>query len=192
MMERILSDFVRRRRGMLIKCVIISAAMWAAAWIPMIFSGGWSEWLRWVWGIAAAVLSAAVAVLLIRAFAEITGVAPSRLRSQLSAIPEKERSEIFEAYPNAKSLGERWFLPEHILFYTNRRAVILRYDAIKTVSPKKDGDLLLVTSQGDITMPVKDGENGGIIYAVLRSRNPDIKSDFGDAEKNTEKETERT
>jgi len=34
---------------------------------------------------------------------------------------------------------------------------------------------LLVTSSGDITMPVKPRENAGVLYAVLRSKNPEIK-----------------
>ena len=35
--------------------------------------------------------------------------------------------------------------------------------------------LVLVTSSGDITMPVKPRENAGVLYAVLRSKNPEIK-----------------
>lgn len=70
--------------------------------------------------------------------------------------------------------------------------MVFRYDEIKTVSPKKDGDLLLTTSHGDVTMPVRRGENGGMIYAVLRSRNPDIRADFGNTSQNSGKETERT
>ncbi|CCY20103.1 unknown [Eubacterium sp. CAG:786] len=81
-------------------------------------------------------------------------------------------------------------MPEHLLFYTYRRAVILRYDAIKTISLKKDGDLLLETSSGDFTMPVRSGENGGIIFAVLRGKNPEIKQ--GTGEEAPQKETERT
>lgn len=189
-MERILSDFIRRRSGMLVKCVIISVIFFAAAWVPFIFSGDWAEWLRWVWLIGAAVLSLVVAALLVRVFVEILGVAPSRLRSQLEALPEEECAQVTGAYPAAKTLGERWFLPEHLLFYTYRRAVILRYDAIKTISLKKDGDLLLETSSGDFTMPVRSGENGGIIFAVLRGKNPEIKQ--GTGEEAPQKETERT
>jgi len=43
------------------------------------------------------------------------------------------------------------------------------------ITLKNDGDLLLVTSSGDITMPVKPRENAGVLYAVLRSKNPEIK-----------------
>lgn len=189
-MERILSDFVKRRSGVLVKCVIISVVFFAAAWVPVIFSGDWAEWLRIVWLIGAAALSLVVAVLLVRVFVEILGVAPSRLRVQLEALPQEERSRVVSEYPGAKSLGERWFLPEHLLFYTYRRAVILRYDAIKVISLKKDGDLLLETSAGDFTMPVRRGENGGIIFAVLRGKNPDIKQ--GNGAESSSKETERT
>ena len=189
-MERILSDFVKRRSGVLVRCVIISVLLFAAAWIPMIFSGDWAEWLRWVWLIGAAALSLVVAVLLVRVFVEILGVAQSRLRAQLNALPEEERVQVFSEYPGAKTLGERWFLPEHLIFYTYRRAVILRYDAIKVISMKKDGDLLLETSAGDFTMPVRRGENGGIIFAVLRGKNPEIKQ--GNGEHTPAKETERT
>ena len=90
-------------------------------------------------------------------------------------VMEAEREGVISAYPSAKALGERWFMPEHILFYTARRALLLRYDAIKMITLKNDGDLLLVTSSGDITMPVKPRENAGVLYAVLRSKNPEIK-----------------
>lgn len=39
-MKQILSDFIRRRTGMLIKCALIAAGFAAAAWIPLMFSGG--------------------------------------------------------------------------------------------------------------------------------------------------------
>ena len=39
-MKQILSDFIRRRTGMLIKCALIAVGFAAAAWIPLMFSGG--------------------------------------------------------------------------------------------------------------------------------------------------------
>lgn len=183
-MERILSDFRRSRSGMLLRCVIIAVVISAAAWLPLIFSGGWAEWAVWAWAIVAAALSLMCLVLLIKAFIEILSAAPRKLKAQILALPEEERSEILREYPSAKTLGERWFMPSHILFYTNRRALVLRYDAIKLVVQKKNGDLLLATSSGDIAMPVRAGENAGMIFAVLRSRNPEIKAGG--------KETERT
>lgn len=38
-MKQILSDFIRRRTGMLIKCALIAVGFAAAAWIPLMFSG---------------------------------------------------------------------------------------------------------------------------------------------------------
>lgn len=176
-MERILSDFRRHRAGMLIICTVIAVFFSAAGWIPLFFSDGWAEWFRTIWTAAAAVLSALMAFLLAKAFREMLYLAPKKLAAQFSAMPEQEREAVIAAYPEAKTLGERWFLPEHILFYTNRRAMILRYDAIKTASPQ-NGDLRLGTSSGDIVMPVKSGENAAILYALLRSRNPALKADF--------------
>ena len=173
-MKQILSDFIRHRSGMLIKCTIIAVGFAAAAWIPLIFSGGWADWLRIVWTIGAVAVTVAVAALLVKAFVDIFGVARHRLEKQLDSMPDDERESVIGGYPAAKTLGERWFLQEHILFYTTRRALILRYDAIKAISLKNDGDLLLVTSSGDITMPVKPKENAGVLYAVLRSKNPEI------------------
>ena len=127
-MKQILSDFIRRRTGMLIKCALIAVGFAAAAWIPLMFSGGWADWFRLVWTIGAVVVSAAVASLLVKAFVDIFGVARCRLEEQLSNMPEAEREGVISAYPSAKALGERWFMPEHILFYTARRALLLRYD----------------------------------------------------------------
>ena len=191
-MKQILSDFIRRRTKMLIICAVITLGFSAAAWVPLMFSGGWADWFRTLWTIAAAVVTALVVSLLVKAFVDIFGVARCRLMEQLGSMPEAEREGIISAYPSSKTLGERWFLPEHILFYTSRRALILRYDAIKIVTLKKDGDLLLVTSSGDITMPVKPGENAGVIYAVLRSKNPEIKPGKSDKTENDTNETERT
>ncbi len=179
---------------MLAACTGIAAALSAACWIPLIFSGSWAEWLKFVWTAAAAALSAFMAVLLIKAFIETLYLAPKKLAAQLSAMPEQERAGVTAAYPEAKQLGERWFMPEHILFYTQRRAIILRYDAIKTVSPQ-DGDLRLGSSAGDIVMPVRSGENAGIIFALLRSRNPELKADLepsGDKTENSEKDKQQS
>lgn len=175
MMERIISDFKRRRRGFLVRCVISAVAVWCVGWIPLAFSGGWVDWLRVVWIIVAAAASVGAGGLLVRAFVDILGVAVSWLRKQLNELPPDELRKVIDEYPDAKALGERWFMTEHILFYTSRRALIFRYDDIKSVILKKDGDLLLTTSHGDETMPVLKGENAGIIFAVLKSRNPDIK-----------------
>lgn len=200
-MSQILSDFIRRRTGMLAICTAITVGFSAAVWIPLIFSGGWADWFRILWTIGAAVVTVVVVFLLVKAFVDIFGVARCRLKEQLDKMPESERNGIIAAYPAAKTLGERWFLPEHILFYTARRALVLRYDAIKMIVLKNDGDLLLVTSCGDITMPVKPRENAGVLYAVLRSKNPDIKpgkaedatnaANVANAE-NTEKTTNKT
>ena len=78
-MKQILSDFIRRRTGMLIKCALIAAGFAAAVWIPLMFSGGWADWFRLVWTIGAVVVSAAVASLLVKAFVDIFGVARCRL-----------------------------------------------------------------------------------------------------------------
>ena len=179
---------------MLAACAGIAAGLSAACWIPLIFSGSWTEWLKFIWTAAAAALSTFMAVLLIKAFIETLYLAPKKLAAQLSAMPEQERAGVIAAYPEAKQLGERWFMPEHILFYTQRRAIILRYDAIKTVSPQ-DGDLRLGSSAGDIVMPVKSGENAGIIFALLRSRNPELKADLepsGDKTENSEKDKQQS
>ena len=48
-MKQILSDFIRRRTGMLIKCALIAVGFAAAAWIPLMFSGGWADWFRLVY-----------------------------------------------------------------------------------------------------------------------------------------------
>ena len=50
-MKQILSDFIRRRTGMLIKCALIAVGFAAAAWIPLMFSGSWADWFRLVWTI---------------------------------------------------------------------------------------------------------------------------------------------
>lgn len=155
---------------MLIRCGICAVVLWAAAWIPLAFSESWAEWARHLWTGGAAALSVVVAALLVKSFIETMVTAPRRLKRQLNALPENELEEVISAYPSAKSLGERWFLPEHILFYTNRRAIIVRYDAIKRISPEKDGDLRLGTSVGDIVMPVRSGECAAIIYAVLHGK----------------------
>ena len=81
-MKQILSDFIRRRTGMLIKCALIAVGFAAAAWIPLMFSGGWADWFRLVWTIGAVVVSAAVASLLVKAFVDIFGVARCRLEEQ--------------------------------------------------------------------------------------------------------------
>lgn len=169
---------------MLVRCVICAVVLWAAAWVPMLFSAGWADWLRFGWTAAAALLSAVVAVLLIKAFVETLVTAPRKFRAQLTALPEGELQEVIAAYPDAKSLGERWFLPEHILFYTYRRAIIVRYDAIKTVTPDKNEDLRLGTSSGDIVMPVRAGESAAVIYALLHGRNPELKAEFGKEKQN--------
>lgn len=189
-MERILSDFRRHRAGMLVKCTVIAVVMSGVAWGIALIFGGWAEWFGYVCFAAAGLVSALCLVLLVKAFIEMLVTAPKKLAAQISAMPQREREQLVSAYPAAKTLGERWFLPEHILFYTNRRAVVLRYDAIKGAVCTNDGDILLMTSSGDVVMPVAPKENAGIIYAVLRSRNPEIKK--GNLSEAQDKETERT
>ena len=81
-MERILSDFRRHRAGMLIICTVIAVGFSAAVWIPLIFSGGWAEWFRYVWIAGAAVITAVLVSLLVKAFAEMLYFAPKKLAAQ--------------------------------------------------------------------------------------------------------------
>lgn len=177
-MEQILSDFRRSRKKLLINFTVCAAAVWLIAWIPMIFSENWLTWVKVAWICIAAVLSAAAAFLYGRCLLETLFLVPQRLERQLKALPPDEYEQVISSYPNAKSLGERWFLPEHILFYTNRRVFVLRYDAIIRIVSLKDGDLRLCTSAGDIVMPVRAGENAAMIYALLHGRNPALKAEF--------------
>lgn len=103
-MKQILSDFIRRRTGMLIKCALIAVGFAAAAWIPLMFSGGWADWFRLVWTIGAVVVSAAVASLLVKAFVDIFGVARCRLEEQLSNMPEANAKAL---YPPTVGKGPR-------------------------------------------------------------------------------------
>lgn len=173
-MQSILSDFRRHRVGMLIYCTVIALALPAAAWIPLCFSEGWASLLRYFWLAGASVVSVGCLVLLIKAFIDILVIAPKKLAEQIEALPKEERDEVLAEYPKAKTLGERWFLPRHILFYSGRKAYILHYSDIQTISADLDG-LKLGTPAGEIVMPVKRGENAAILYAVLHSRNPDLR-----------------
>lgn len=159
---------------MLICCTAIALGLPAAAWIPLFFSDGWAKILRYFWLAGASAVSVGCLVLLIKAYIEILVTAPKKLAAQIEALPKEERDEVLSEYPAAKTLGERWFLPRHILFYSGRRAYILHYSDIQTVSADVDG-LKLGTPSADVTMSVKRGENAAIVYAVLHSRNPDLK-----------------
>ncbi|MDE7399234.1 MAG: hypothetical protein K2N06_06865 [Oscillospiraceae bacterium] len=97
-----------------------------------------------------------------------------RFKKRMSALSEKERSDIANQYDNAVNFGYRWFLEEYLLYFTNTNIALLKYSEILSVELKRSKLLLRLSNGKTAKMDLSPNDNPAVLVAAMRSKNPDI------------------
>lgn len=100
--------------------------------------------------------------------------AERRFKKRMSALSEKERSDIADQYENAVNFGYRWFLEKYLLYFTNTKIVMLNYSEILSAELKRNKLILQLSSGKTAKMDLSPDDNPAVLVAAMRSKNPDI------------------
>lgn len=164
----VIKDFFRQQL-----LATIGYTMTTAALIAAFLTSGIAEHetLRWT-GLAVLLL----AVILIARVISVYIIAPLKYMKQVQAFPEEQQEKLTKEYPNAKKVGQHRYLSELMIFFTQLRIFVVRYEDITGVSSKKR-DLLLHIKDREAPLLLPCHANGvsPVVFAYLRSKNPEIK-----------------
>lgn len=116
------------------------------------------------------------AVLLIVRIISVYHTAPLKYKEQVSAFPEDIQDELLREYPEAKKVGHQHYMSHVMIFCCGRRIYAVQYKDIAGTAPK-GRDLLMYMKDREepLRIPCPASGMSGIVYAFLRSKNPDIK-----------------
>ncbi len=121
-------------------------------------------------------VTAFMLVLLIMRAVGIYHTAPSKYREQVSAFPEDVQDELLREYPSAKIVGTQRYMSRVMIFFRNREIFAVQYNDIAGAAPKNRDLLLYVKdSEEPLRVPCPANNMSAIVFAYLRSKNPDIK-----------------
>ena len=165
-MEKIISDYRKTHRGTLIKYWAMTVLMTLGLSMAVL---GNKKLL-----IPAIAVSAYFVIISLFGTLEITVNEPARFRKKLEALPESDRNGIISQYEKSAKFRCKRFLDEYLLFYLNRKIMLVRFDEMQSAEPK-GFKLAIGLSGGRMTvLPLYPDENPAVIVAALRSKNPDI------------------
>lgn len=121
-------------------------------------------------------VTAFMLVLLIMRAVGIYHTAPSKYREQVADFPEDVQDELLLEYSSAKKVGTQRYMSHVMVFFRVRNIYAVQYKDITGAAPK-NRDLLLYLKDSEVPLRVPCPANNmsAIVFAYLRSKNPDIK-----------------
>lgn len=164
----VIRDFFRQQLIATIGYTLTTAALIAA----YLTSGAAEhELLRWA-GLAVLLLI----VILIARVISVYALAPAKYMEQVQTLPEEQQEKLLSEYSSAKKVGQHRYLSELLIFFTQTSIFVVRYGDITGVSSKKR-DLLLHIKDRETSLLLPCPANGvsPVVFAYLRSKNPEIK-----------------
>lgn len=165
----VLKDFFKCQLPSTLGHIIIVTAVVAAVLMLHSMENKLFFWL------ALGVLAFMMVLLIIRIIS-VYYTAPLKYKEQVQAFPTEIQEELLREYSNAKKVGPQRYMSSVMIFYCSRRIFAVQYKDITGAAPK-GRDLLLYMNGSEESLRVPCPANGmaAIVYAYLRSKNPDIK-----------------
>jgi predicted Ser/Thr protein kinase len=95
---------------------------------------------------------------------------------QVADFPEEVQDELLREYSSAKKVGTQRYMSRVMIFFRGRNIYAVQYKDITGAAPKgRDLLMYLKDSEEPLRIPCPAHGMAGIVYAFLRSKNPDIK-----------------
>lgn len=122
-------------------------------------------------------VTAFMLVLLIIRVISIYHTAPLKYKELISTFPEDLQDELLREYPDAKKVGLHRYMSRVLIFYDRNRIYAVRYSDVTEASPNgRDLMLHLRSNEQPLRLPCPASGMSAIVYAYLRSKNPEIKT----------------
>lgn len=167
-MKAILRDFFRSNLSLLIREALITAVCAVCLALTGMYS---RENTR----IAAIVITAFMALTVLRSLAQVLVISPCAFRKRLAELTEAERAEVLDGYPKALDFGGRRVYRKSglLLFFADRRLRLLRFRDIKSAELTARGVLLNVGGK-KLLMRAAPDESPELILRMLRINSPEL------------------
>lgn len=147
----------------------LTAIACAAAALMLSENGGVLFWAS----LAVVVFMTALLIILL---ISVLRTAPMKYAEQVADFPEDVQDELLLEYSSAKKVGTQRYMSRVMVFFRVRNIYAVQYKDITRAAPK-NRDLLLYLKDSEVPLRVPCPANNmsAIVFAYLRSKNPDIK-----------------
>lgn len=124
--------------------------------------------------IAGALLAFMLVLLAIR-LVKIACTVPNKYAEEIKKLPHDISDKLPEQFLSAKIVGRQYYTENVLIYFENNAICVISYSAIAEAAPQGT-DLLLYLKDNDNPLKLSCPANGmaAIVYAYLRSKNPDI------------------
>lgn len=164
----VLKDFYKYQLPAVLGYTLTAIACAAAA-LMLSESGGVLFWA----GLAVVGFMTALLIILL---ISVLRTAPMKYAEQVSTFPEEVQDELLREYSSAKKVGTQRYMSRVMVFFRGRNIYAVQYKDITGAAPKgRDLLMYLNDSEEPLRIPCPAHGMAGIVYAFLRSKNPDIK-----------------
>ncbi len=164
----VLKDFYKYQLPTILGYTLTTIACAAAALIKSKIGGV----LFWI-SIAVLVFMIALLIILL---VSVMRIAPMKYKEQVSAFPEDVQDELLREYATAKKVGTQRYMSRAMVFFRGRNIYAVQYTDITGAAPKgRDLLMYMKNSEEPLRIPCPAHGMAGIVYAFLRSNNPNIK-----------------
>ena len=177
-MKAILRDFFRSNLSMLIREALITAICAVCLALTGMYT---RENTR----IAAIVITAFLALTVLRSLVQVLAISPCAFRKRLAELTEAERAEVLEGYTAAFNMGGRRIYKNSglLLFFADRKLHLLRFRDIKSADLTARGVLLTLGGGKTLLMRAAPDETPELIWRLLRINNPEMTATVAGKEK---------
>ena len=147
----------------------LTAIACAAAALMLSENGGVLFWAS----LAVVVFMTALLIILL---ISVLRNAPMKYAEQVADFPEDVQDELLLEYSSAKKVGTQRYMSRVMVFFRVRNIYAVQYKDITGAAPKnRDLLLYLKDSEEPLRIPCPANNMSAIVFAYLRSKNPDIK-----------------
>lgn len=124
--------------------------------------------------IAGALLAFMLVLLAIR-LVKIACTVPNKYTEEIKKLPNDISDKLPEQFLSAKIVGRQYYTENVLIYFENNAIRVISYSDITETAPQGT-DLLLYLKDNDNPLKLSCPANGmaAIVYAYLRSKNPDI------------------
>lgn len=124
--------------------------------------------------IAGALLAFMLVLLAIRLL-KIVYAVPNKYAEEIKKLPHDISDKLPEQFLSAKIVGRQYYTENVLIYFENNAIRVILYSDITQAAPKGT-DLLLYLKDSEQPLSLSCPANGmaAIVYAYLRSKNPDI------------------
>lgn len=165
-MKAILRDFYRSNLSLLIRAVLITAVCALCLDLTGMYGRDNTR-------IAAIVITAFLALSLVRLFIQVFAIAPAQFKKRLAELTEKERAEVLGRYADSVEFGSKRIYSDigFFLYFAGKKIHLLRFGDIAKADMRSGGVNITMKDASEYFVPVGKHETAEMFWGMIHARN---------------------